>query len=87
MPNFHGSFVGNVNSQAMTTVKDVPHHELGLVQISGPQTVSDPLWNGAPSMVLAEPRGISAAGSTSPRGVSSRRPRDTIFLTGEQHGK
>jgi hypothetical protein len=30
--------------------------------------------NGAPGRVLAEPRGISAAGSTSPRGVSSRRP-------------
>jgi hypothetical protein len=47
MPNFSGSFVGRVNSQAMAVVKDVPHHELGLVEISGPQTASDPLWNGA----------------------------------------
>ena len=28
-------------------LKDVPDHELGLVEISGPQTSSDPLWNGA----------------------------------------
>ena len=28
-------------------LKDAPNHELGLVAISGPQTVSDPLWNGA----------------------------------------
>ena len=47
MPNFHGSFLGKVNSQAMAAVTDVPSHDLSLVQISGPQTVSDPLWNGA----------------------------------------
>ena len=44
MPKMSGSFVGRVNSQAMATVKDVPNHELGLVQISGPQKVSDLLW-------------------------------------------
>jgi hypothetical protein len=47
MPNVSGSFVGRVNSQAMAAAKDVPNHELGLVEISGPQTASDPLWNGA----------------------------------------
>jgi hypothetical protein len=47
MPNFHGSFVGKVSSQAMTTVTDVSNHDLSLVQISGPQTVSDPLWKDA----------------------------------------
>jgi hypothetical protein len=47
MPNFHGSFVGKVSSQAMAVVTDAPNHELSLMQVSGPQTVSDPLWNGA----------------------------------------
>jgi hypothetical protein len=47
MPNVSGSFVGRANSQAMMALKDVPDHELGLVEISGPQTSSDPLWNGA----------------------------------------
>jgi len=46
-PNVSGSFVGRVNSQAMVALKDVPNHELGLVEISGQQTSSDPLWNGA----------------------------------------
>jgi hypothetical protein len=47
MPNFSGSFVGRANAQAAMALKDAPNHELGLVAISGPQTVSDPLWNGA----------------------------------------
>jgi hypothetical protein len=47
MPKFSGSFVGKVSSQAMATVKDVPNHELSLVQIIGPQTVSDPRWKDA----------------------------------------
>jgi hypothetical protein len=47
MPNITGSFVGRANSQAMMALKDVPNHELSLVEISGPQTASDPLWNGA----------------------------------------
>src|SRR5207237_692313 len=47
MPNASGSFVGKTSSQAMVTVQDVPGHELNLVEISGPQSSSDPLWNGA----------------------------------------
>jgi hypothetical protein len=47
MPNFSGSFVGAANSQAMMAPKDIPGHELSLVEISGPQTTSDPLWSGA----------------------------------------
>jgi hypothetical protein len=47
MPNFSGSFAGKASSQMTTVVGDVANHELGLVMISGPQTVSDPLWNGA----------------------------------------
>jgi len=47
MPNFSGSFAGKANSQMTAVISDVPNHELGLVTISGPQIVSDPLWNGA----------------------------------------
>ena len=47
MPNFSGSFLGRANAQAMMAVKDVPGHELGLVEISGPQTTADALWSGA----------------------------------------
>jgi hypothetical protein len=47
MIKFSGSFVGNASSQAIAIVNDVPNHDLSLVQISGPQIVSDPLWNGA----------------------------------------
>jgi len=31
----------------MVTLHDVPGHEVSLVEISGPQTSADPLWNGA----------------------------------------
>jgi hypothetical protein len=47
MPNLTGSFAGKASSQATAVVGDVPNHELGLVMISGPQTVSDPLWTGS----------------------------------------
>jgi hypothetical protein len=47
MPSMHGSFVGKIHSQAMVTVRDAPNHELGLMQLSGPQMVSDPLLDGA----------------------------------------
>jgi hypothetical protein len=47
MPNFSGSFAGKVKSQMTAVIGDVPNHELGLVTISGPQTVSDPLFRGA----------------------------------------
>jgi hypothetical protein len=47
MPNITGSFVGRANSQTLMALEDVPNHELSLVEISGPQTASDPLWNGA----------------------------------------
>ena len=47
MPNVSGSFVGRTNSQSMVSLKDVPNHELSLVEIGGPQTASDPLWAGS----------------------------------------
>jgi hypothetical protein len=31
----------------MVSLKDAPDHQLSLVEVAGPQTSSDPLWNGA----------------------------------------
>jgi hypothetical protein len=47
MPSFSGSFSGQTNSQAMLAVKDEPGHEVGIMEVTGPQVSSDPLWNGA----------------------------------------
>jgi hypothetical protein len=47
MPQFSGSFSGKSNSQALVALKDVSGHEMSLIEVSGPQTSSDPLWNGA----------------------------------------
>jgi len=47
MPQVSGSFSGKSNSQAMVTVQDVAGHEMNLIEVSGPQVSSDPLWNGA----------------------------------------
>jgi hypothetical protein len=47
MPNFSGSFSGKTNSQAMVAVRDEPGHEIGVVEITGLQVSTDPLWNGA----------------------------------------
>jgi hypothetical protein len=47
MAQFSGSFSGKSSSQAMVVLKDVPGHEMSLIEISGPQTSSDPRWNGA----------------------------------------
>lgn len=46
MPQFSGSFSGKAGSQAMVAPQDAPDHELSLIEISGPQTSSDPLWAG-----------------------------------------
>jgi hypothetical protein len=47
MPQMSGSFSGKSNAQAAVMPKDMPGHELSLIEISGPQTSTDPLWNGA----------------------------------------
>jgi hypothetical protein len=47
MPQFSGSFSGKAGSQAMVSVNDVPDHDMSIVEITGPQTSSGPLWNGA----------------------------------------
>jgi len=47
MPSASGSFIGKTNSQAMVCVKDAPDHEMSVIEVTGPQTSSDPLWIGA----------------------------------------
>jgi hypothetical protein len=47
MPQISGSFSGKSRSQALIVVDDAPGHEMSLVEVSGPQATSDPLWNGA----------------------------------------
>jgi hypothetical protein len=47
MPSASGSFIGKTNPQAMVSLTDAPDHEMSLIEVTGPQTSSDPLWNGA----------------------------------------
>ena len=47
MPQVSGSFSGKSTSQAMVSLQDAPDHEMSLIEVTGPQTASDPLWNGA----------------------------------------
>jgi hypothetical protein len=47
MPQASGSFLAKISSQALVAPKDVPDHEMSLIEVSGPQTSSDPLWDGA----------------------------------------
>ena len=42
-----GSFLGKTTSQAMVSLQDTPDHEMNLIEVKGPQSSSDPLWNGA----------------------------------------
>jgi hypothetical protein len=83
MPNFYGSFIGKTNSQAVAAVKDAPNHELGLVQISGPQTVSDPLWNGATVSYTGVADLVSGSGTQTGYYVNQHPNGDTDFGTFE----
>ena len=47
MPQASGSFTGKTGSQAMVSVNDVADHEMSIVEVTGQQSSSDPLWNGA----------------------------------------
>jgi len=43
MPQFSGSFSGKSNSQAVVALKDVPGHELSLIEVSGGGTYQGPI--------------------------------------------
>jgi hypothetical protein len=47
MTQFSGSFTGKVNWQTTASMPDRPNHEIGLVEIGGTQTSTDPQWSGA----------------------------------------
>ena len=47
MTKISGSFSGGVKAQTSLTVTDADNHNLGLVEVVGPQKSSDPLWNDA----------------------------------------
>jgi hypothetical protein len=47
MPQVSGAFSAKTRSQAMVSLQDTPDHEMSLIEVSGPQNSSDPLWSGA----------------------------------------
>jgi hypothetical protein len=47
MTKVSGSFTGKSNWQATASIPDTGSHDLGVVEIGGKQTSSDPQWNDA----------------------------------------
>ena len=47
MPQVSGSFLGKTASQAMVSLQDTQNHEMNLIEVTGPQSSSDPLWSDA----------------------------------------
>jgi len=47
MTKISGSFSGRVKLQTSVALTDADNHNLGLVEVAGPQKSSDPLWNDA----------------------------------------
>jgi hypothetical protein len=47
MPKVSGAFARKVNGQATASMPDRANHRLGLVEIGGTQTSTDPQSNGA----------------------------------------
>jgi hypothetical protein len=47
MPLFSGTFLGNVETQAVLTVGDQENHDMMLAQVRGPQQSPDASWNDA----------------------------------------
>ncbi|MBI4166482.1 MAG: hypothetical protein HY508_12185 [Acidobacteria bacterium] len=45
MAKITGSFSGRVKAQTNFALSDATNHDLGIVEVSGPQTTSDPLWS------------------------------------------
>ena len=47
MTNMSGSFVGKASVNTTVSLRDLPNHELSLVEIRGPQRSTESLWNEA----------------------------------------
>jgi hypothetical protein len=45
MVNLSGSFSGSIRTQSNISVNDQPDHSVGVAEISGTQSSSDPNWN------------------------------------------
>ena len=45
MLNVAGSFSGSIRTQSTISVDDQPNHSVGVAEISGTQSSSDPKWN------------------------------------------
>ena len=45
MINLSGSFSGSIHTQSAISVNDQPNHSVGVAEISGTQSSSDPKWN------------------------------------------
>ena len=48
MLSVSGSFSGSIRTQSVIALNDVPNHSLGVAEVSGTQTSSDPRWNNSP---------------------------------------
>jgi hypothetical protein len=47
MLNVSGSFSGSIRTQSVISLNDQPNHSLGVAEVSGTQSSSDPRWNNA----------------------------------------
>ncbi len=47
MPNLSGSFSGKATVQTTMALRDIPNHELNLLEVRGLQKTSDNLWKDA----------------------------------------
>lgn len=47
MAKITGTFSGRVRAQTSFALSDAANHDLGIVEVSGPEKTSDPLWNDA----------------------------------------
>ena len=45
MVTVSGSFSGSIHTQSVISVNDQPNHSVGVAEISGTQSSSDPKWN------------------------------------------
>src|SRR5258708_23139166 len=62
MPNFSGSFFGNIRTQTIISVPDKPDHSLSLAEVSGTQKTTDPKWNNSAINYWATTDAVGAQG-------------------------
>jgi len=48
MPALSASFSGSIHTQTVISVDDEPNHSLGVAEVRGTQSSSDPKWNNCP---------------------------------------